>query len=212
MFRLFSSFFPALALGLCAVLTIQTPIALAQESAAASTRFLKAVDERDGTTVMQMLTAGAPGLIDSRGGERDETALHIVTRRGDAVWIRFLTSKGARPDVLDKDGNSPLMIAIFNDDSETARLLLNHGASADFINTRGETALIRAVQLRKPLLVRLLIAEGADPDRADYVAGLSARDYALRDTRSTALLDALTPREAPADDELPARPALAPAD
>lgn len=211
MFRLFVSLFSALALGVCAAIAVQ-PVAASAQTPSPSTRFLKAVTDRDGTTATQMLTFGADGLIDSHGGDLDETALHIATRRGDATWIRFLIDKRATRDVLDKEGNSPLMIAVLNDDDETARLLLQRGASVDFLNSRGESALIKAVQLRKPMLVRLLIANHADPERADYVAGLSARDYAMRDARSTVLIDALTPRAKPTDDGMPTGPFLTPGD
>lgn len=178
----------------------QPQVAVAQVKAA-STQWLEAVTERDGTKAISLLNAGVAGLINAPSRENGETALHIVARRGDAVWIRFLIDRGAKPDSLDKAGNSPLMIAVLNDDAETARLLLDRGASVDFVNARGETALMRAVQLRKPVLVRLLIAQGADAGRADYVTGLSARDYAMRDARSTTLLEALTPRQTPIADE-----------
>jgi uncharacterized protein len=41
------------------------------------------------------------------------------------------------------------------------------------------------------LLVRLLLAAGANPDKTDNAAGLSARDYAARDTRSRDILQAI---------------------
>lgn len=201
MLRSFGFFRFAIGLSLCLV-AIAQPHAAAAQDPAGSVRLLKAVTDRDGAAVIALLNTGSEGLINTPSRDNGETALHIVTRRGDATWVRFLIGKGATPDVLDNAGNSPLMIAIFNDDSEIASVLLDEGAKADFINARGETALIRAVQLRKPALVRLLIAHGANPDLADYVAGLSARDYATRDARSTALLNALTRRDVKSEDSL----------
>ncbi|TXC73421.1 ankyrin repeat domain-containing protein [Sphingorhabdus soli] len=209
MMRSFRSFHYAVALSLGLAVIGQPQTVMAQE-ALPSVRFLKAVTDRDGTAVMTLLGTASNGLINTADRDSGETALHIVTQRGDSEWIRFMIGKGANPDVLDKAGRSPLMIAVFNSDSETAQLLLDLGASANFANSRGETALIRAVQLRKPVLVRMLVAHGADPDRADYVAGLSARDYATRDARSDALLDALTPRSAEPDDALPNGPIFKP--
>ena len=55
----------------------------------------------------------------------------------------------------------------------------------------GETALIVAVQQRQLPMVRTLLAAGANPDKADSAAGLSARDYAARDTRSRDILQAI---------------------
>ncbi len=209
MMRSFRSFQFAIALSLGLALFGQPHVAAAQQ-AASSVRFLKAVTDRDGTAVMALLNASIDGLINSADRDNGETALHIVARRGDGQWIRYFIGKGATPDVVDKAGYSPLMVAISNDDVETAKLLLELGARVDFANTRGETGLIKAVQLRKPVLVRMLVAHGADPDRADYVAGLSARDYATRDARSAALLDALTPRPAGAADALPNGPIFKP--
>jgi hypothetical protein len=45
-----------------------------------------------------------------------------------------------------------------------------------------------AVQQRQLPVVRLLLDAGADPDKPDSAAGLSARDYAKRDTRARQIL------------------------
>jgi ankyrin repeat protein len=52
----------------------------------------------------------------------------------------------------------------------------------------GETPLIVAVQQRQVPIIRVLLGAGANPDKADSAAGLSARDYAARDTRSRQIL------------------------
>lgn len=191
-------------------IAIPTPAA-AQATTTPTATFLKAVDARDGTTVTAMLISGGAQMANVHGGDREETALHVVARRRDALWARFLIGQGANPDVLDKASHSPLMIAIFNDDINMARTLLDDGAAADFSNARGETPLILAVQQRKSALIRLLVAHGADPDRADFVAGLSARDYATRDARSASLVDALEKKDPGADAKtLPIGPVFKP--
>jgi ankyrin repeat protein len=68
--------------------------------------------------------------------------------------------------------------------SDAVRWLLISGAKVDAANRMGETALIIAVQQRQPQIIRMLLEAGANPDKADSAAGLSARDYAQRDTRS----------------------------
>jgi ankyrin repeat protein len=55
----------------------------------------------------------------------------------------------------------------------------------------GETALIIAVQQRQLPMVQMLLAAGANPDKTDNAAGLSARDYAARDSRSRNILQAI---------------------
>ena len=60
--------------------------------------------------------------------------------------------------------------------------------SVDVANGSGETPLIRAVQNRDIASVRLLLAAGANPNKPDNAAGLSAKEYAARDPRSSAIL------------------------
>jgi ankyrin repeat protein len=71
---------------------------------------------------------------------------------------------------------------------DAVQLLLEKGAKVDGENKMGETALIVAVQQRQPEIVKLLLSAGANPDKPDSAAGLSARDYAARDTRSRQIL------------------------
>jgi hypothetical protein len=40
-------------------------------------------------------------------------------------------------------------------------------------------------------MVQMLLAAGANPDKTDNAAGLSARDYAARDSRSRNILQAI---------------------
>ncbi len=77
--------------------------------------------------------------------------------------------------------------------TDGAQELLDQKAPVDQTNRRGETALILAVQSKNVAMVRLLVRNRANPDKADHVAGMSARDYAKRDDRTgqiIAVLDA----------------------
>ncbi|WP_315762036.1 ankyrin repeat domain-containing protein [Sphingomonas sp. Y38-1Y] len=152
-----------------------------------SYKFLEAVRKADGTKVNEIL--GAPGqtIINTRDRVSGEGALHIVTRRGDATYLRFLLQKGANPDIGDSRGETPLLIAVGNGFDEGVEILTRYKANVDAANSSGETPLIRAVQMRKFELARQLLAAGADPDKTDIAAGMSARDYAKRDTRSPAI-------------------------
>src|SRR3546814_9198648 len=113
----------------------------------------------------------------------DLTALAIVVKRRDLTWLRFLLGKDADPSIADRQGMTPLMHAAMIGFSDGADVLLDHGAPIDQTNRRGETALILAVQARSIAMVRLLVKRGANPDTADHIAGLSARDYAQRNAR-----------------------------
>jgi ankyrin repeat protein len=154
--------------------------------------FLQAVENRDGTKTTDALKDD-PALINTRHPDNGETALAIVTKRRDTTWLRFLTGKGADPSIADRQGVTPLMHAALLNYTDGAEALLDEKAPVDQANRRGETALILAVQSRNLAMVRLLVQRGANPDKADHIAGMSARDYAKRDDRTgqiLALLDA----------------------
>jgi len=153
-----------------------------------SYNFLKAVKDRDGAEATKFL--GKPGsvIVDTHDLTNGETALHIVTKDRDLQWLHFLLSKGAKPDARDRLGETPLLIATRFNFVEGVEYLLAFHAGVDVANNNGETALIRAVQNNNIALVKILLSGGANPDRTDHVAGLSARDYAKRDSRNPAML------------------------
>lgn len=150
--------------------------------------FLKAVSERDGEQATELLDRPGSTIVDARDLKTGETGLHIVLQRRDAVWLRFLLQRGANPNIADKEGLTPLMLATNLRFAEGAEILLGRKADANQANRSGETPLIRAVQLGDLTMVRLLLKNGADADRADSLSGQSARDYASADTRRAPLL------------------------
>lgn len=149
--------------------------------------FLQAVENRDGTKATEALKDDAT-LINTRHPDRGETGLAIVVKRRDITWVRFLIGKGADASIADKQGVTPLMHAALLNFTDGAEELLDDKAPVDQTNRRGETALILAVQAKNAAVVRLLVKRGANPDKADHIAGMSARDYAKRDDRSGQLL------------------------
>lgn len=167
-------------------------LALAAQPAAAqfsdSYNFLKAVKDRDGAKTTELVNKPGTVIIDTKDITTGEGALHLVTRDRDAVWLNFLLARGAKPDLKDKQGNTPLMIAAQIGFAPGAELLLGKKALVDLANNSGETPLIRAVQNRDMAMVRLLLAAGANANKADTIAGLSARDYARQDRRGATIL------------------------
>lgn len=156
-----------------------------------SYNFLKAVKDRDGAEATKYISKPGSVIIDTHDQSDGETALHIVTRERDTTWLHFLLSKGAKPDTRDRSGETPLLIAVRLNYDEGVELLLAFHASVDLTNNAGETPLIRAVENGNYVLAKLLITEGADPDKPDHIAGLSARDYAKRDSRNPSMIKLL---------------------
>jgi ankyrin repeat protein len=150
--------------------------------------FLEGVRERDGTVVTDLLNKPGSTIVNARDLKNGQTGLHIVVQRRDVVWLNFLLSKGANPNIADKEGLTPLMLATNLRFLEGAQVLLARKADVNQANRSGETPLIRAVQLNNIALVRLLLKAGADADRVDSLSGQSARDYAAADPRRASLL------------------------
>jgi len=156
-----------------------------------SYEFLKAVRESDGNKVMEFLNQPGQSIVNTRDKNTGEAAIHIATKRGDATYLRVLLGRGASANVQDGRGNTPLMLAVTGNYPECVELLVQQRANVNLANASGETPLIRAVQLRNVELTRILLAGGANPDQRDTLAGMSAREYAVRDSRSPALIKML---------------------
>lgn len=149
-------------------------------------KFLKAVKDKDGDVVTDLL--GEPGstIINSRDITNGETGLHIAAARRDLTWLQFLMGKGANPNIADKKGVTPLMLATQLGFVEGVQALAKGGARVDVANDAGETPLISAVHRRDIALMRVLLLAGANPDRTDN-SGRSARDYATLDGPNSVL-------------------------
>jgi len=163
------------------------PLPAVAQNFSDSYQFLEAVRKADGAKVNEFLNKPGTRIIDTRSPDTGETALHIVARRGDSTYLRFLLAKGADPNARDRAGNTPMLIAVTQGFNEGVDILIKAKANVDLANSSGETPLIRAVQLRNVDAVRILLDGGADPDKADLMAGQSARAYAASDSRSPAI-------------------------
>jgi ankyrin repeat protein len=175
------------------LLAIAVPAGAQQQSE--SYKFLQAVRDAKGNDVLAILDRPGANIINTRDVGSGETALHIVARRGDEVYLRYLLQKGADPNVRDGRGDTPLLLAVTAGHAGLIPVLVAGRANVNLGNGGGETPLIRAVQRRDVTTARLLLTAGADPDQTDNVAGMSARDYARRDARNPALAKLLA--EAP---------------
>lgn len=188
---------PTLAWLLPALAALALPAAAQQQSQ--SYKFLEAVRKADGNAVIAILDQPGQTIVNTRDVSSGEGAIHIVARRGDATYLRYLLSKGADANLRDRAGNTAMMLATEAGNSELVGILASVNANANLGNAGGETPLIRAVERRDLALVRAVLAAGGNPDQTDNVAGLSARDYARRDARAGAIAKLIedTPRKAP---------------
>lgn len=146
-------------------------------------KFLEAIRDSKGDEVNALLAKPGTTVINTKDYNSGETALHIVAKRGDTLYTRFLLQKGANPNLRDAKGNTPLLLAVTAGQESVVLLLIAGKANVNLGNAAGETPLIRAVQYRQFGMIRDLLAAGADPDQPDNLAGRSARDYAIAEKR-----------------------------
>lgn len=159
----------------------------AAQSTSQGQALLTAVKDRDGAKLMELVTANGAGFLNGRGFD-GTTALTIAVKDRNREYTDYLLSHGADPNLPGAGNEPPMVIAARQGWAEGIDHLLIVGARPDASNRQGETALIVAVQLRNVPLVRRLLTAHANPDKTDSAAGLSARDYAKRDSRARDIL------------------------
>ena len=148
---------------------------------------ITAVTNKDGAKAMSLVEKEGARLANYRGYD-GETALHVATRQRSLSFVQYLIAKGADPNIGDRQGDTALIIAARMGFDEAAGLMLARQGNPNATNRKGETPLIAAVQQRRTNIVKMLLEAGGDPDKADHAAGLTAREYAKRDTRNPQLL------------------------
>lgn len=175
----------SLRLILPAVMLAASPAIAQQQSQ--GYKFLEAVRNAKGEDVVKMLDQPGQQIVNARDVTTGEGALHIVVKRGDETYLRYLLSRGADPNLRNGRGDTPLLLAVQYGQIGMIEVLTKARANPNLGNGGGETPLIRAVQKRDLALVRTLLTAGADADQTDNVAGMSARDYAHADSRTPAI-------------------------
>jgi ankyrin repeat protein len=166
--------------------------------------FLKAVKEKDGDKIVELLSTPGSTLVNSRDLTTGESGLHIAVERRDLLWVKFLLQQKANPNIRDNKGVSPLVLAAQLGFVDGADALIKAGAQVDIPNSTGETPLIAAVHKRDFQIMRLLLKAGADPDRTDN-SGRTARDYAKLDGPNSQLLSEIEANQKPAGEREGAR-------
>jgi ankyrin repeat protein len=162
--------------------------AVAQLSGSDGEAFVAAMREGEASKAIDLLQKPGSTVVNYRGGDGD-AALHIAMHKRNANWVGFLLARDADPNLGDKNGDTPLILAARVGFTEGVARVLMYRPQVDKTNRLGETALVIAVQQRQSSIVKMLLEAGADPDKADHASGLSARDYAKRDTRSKEILN-----------------------
>lgn len=178
---------------IAAALALASP---AQAQYSPGYQFLKAVKEGNGDEAVKLLQDHSTTLVNSQDITTGESALHIVVAQRNKTWIQYLCQQGANPNVADKKGVTPLVLASQLGFLDGVNELIKRGAKVDVANATGETPLIAAVHRRDIPTMRVLLKGGADPDRADS-SGRSARDYAMYDGANSTLVQEIEKNQKP---------------
>ncbi|KAL2098566.1 hypothetical protein ACEWY4_005046 [Coilia grayii] len=90
-------------------------------------RLLQCVREGDAPQVEKMVRMGVPNLINLTEPSEGHGAMHLATTANDTDMVAFLLSLGANPNIQDKRGRTPIMLAAqLGHDSMTSLLASNH--------------------------------------------------------------------------------------
>jgi ankyrin repeat protein len=134
---------------------------------------LRMLDFEDLKGLRLCLDAGAPVDEPAAPGSPPRSALHHAILRGRGVdTVRELIGRGARLDVRDAAGRTPLMMARRLGQTATADLLATSGAPADVLSAKDEFLAAAAAGNRD----RATALAAATPG---LVAGLGAEDLRL---------------------------------
>lgn len=95
----------------------------------------------------------------------DGTIMHHAAINDDPEIVRALLEIGISPEILDEDGNTPIMVATIS--PESFKILLEYGASIHKRNNRGETGLHIAAYEGDVDLVKYLLNAGLDVNAID---------------------------------------------
>lgn len=107
-----------------------------------------ALDARAAAQEFAKITFNGSTMVSTplpRGGM---TAMLLAAREGSLPGVQALVEAGANMNVPDRDGTTPLMMAIINRHNDVAKLLIEKGAQLDLADSVGMTALYAAVDLR----------------------------------------------------------------
>jgi ankyrin repeat protein len=138
-----------------------------------------------------------PLLIAVEGTNAKQRSNNYEVPPENVRLVRALLDHGARVNVADEDGDTPLILAARNGFLDSARCLLDHGAQVNFTRCC-HTALVEAIRWGEEKnrdhfdLCRLLLQRGADPNlqaQGDDLTPLMCAIYGQHEYAARLLLE-----------------------
>ncbi|KAK2874785.1 hypothetical protein Q8A67_021938 [Cirrhinus molitorella] len=119
--------------------------------------------------ILEITFNASPEDAKHRKTHRGKTALFLAVEKGLLDNACFLLDHGSSSDALDKEEDSPLVVAIRNNHYDMTKLLLKFSARVNQEGANRRTALHEAARLGLTDFVDLLLKYGAHPDpRSSY--------------------------------------------
>ncbi|HRY55671.1 MAG TPA: ankyrin repeat domain-containing protein [Spirochaetia bacterium] len=116
-----------------------------------------------------LLESGAD--LDLQSEDRGYSPLMDAVLVGSPELVDLFLAKGADPDLLSKDGQTALVVAVGRGDADIARRLLEYGADADIADKLGLSARKYAALFKSPALAELFGLPSASPAPAAPAEG-----------------------------------------
>lgn len=127
-------------------------------------KYCDAATQSDGLNALQAFhDKFGPNYADSICPTTGYTAPMRAAQHGILSHCNLLISNGANVNAKDKDGWSPLMVAVNHRRHDAALLLLNNNADINAKNNNGMTPLMTAAREADERVLNLLLERGADP-------------------------------------------------
>ena len=148
---------------------------------AAGARLVDAVKNRDKAAIRALLQQ----RVDVNAPEPDgATALHWAVRADDLETAEMLVRAGAKVDIRNRYGVTPLQLASANGSDAMVEMLLKNGADANTLLFEGETVLMVAARAGKPEAVKALLDHGANVNAKESWRGQTALMWAAAEGNS----------------------------
>ncbi|XP_065111889.2 ankyrin repeat and SOCS box protein 2 isoform X2 [Paramisgurnus dabryanus] len=135
---------------------------------------------------IKILLKAQPGMVNQRT-LKDQTALMLAVSRDHLACAEYLLEKGADPDIVNNDRETPLYKACERENPAMVAMLLNYNASVNKSCIQGWTALHEAVCRNNVEICEMLVKAGAKVSKPNmygitpiFVAAQSGKVDTLR--------------------------------
>ena len=127
----------------------------------ATTLWFSVCDGKEEEVVHQLSIGADPNSQDT---SFHRSPLNVAAVKGNISVCRLLCNNKAQLDILDNNGNTPLMNSIKMNHFEISEFLCHNGANINLKNNLEETALCEAIKAENFSLVSFLLKHGANPN------------------------------------------------